>query len=72
VYKVVSFHLQGDWGVLTNLLKFKGIQAPNIVKKSSGWRTSRIACEFEFQKLGESPISKVTWSMGLWLLSIKN
>jgi len=36
-------------GGISNLLKYKGIQAPDITKKSSRWRTSRIAREFEFQ-----------------------
>ena len=57
--------------VLSNLFNFKGIQAPNIVKKSSRWRASRIAWKFELRRLTESPILSVTWRLGgcgcLWL-----
>jgi len=36
--------------VLSNILKFKGIQAPYIEKKSWRCRASRIAWEFEYSK----------------------
>jgi len=41
-------------GVLSNLLNFKGIQAPDIENKSLRYRDSRIAWEFEDLK---------TWSI---------
>jgi len=54
--------------VLSNLLKFKGIQAPDIEKKSSGWRASRIASVFEDSKTWRITNFKGYLKIeGLWL-----